>query len=173
MTEEPWGPEFKVTALSYVMSLMPDAIVNGLDLARHGYEVYPMGPSYLGLPDGRGLVMGEEPADRYSTVAAFEARRRRVELGRVDGRIAAVLGPLLTQVPQARVQATSDLLDQLKVAWRLRGLDVAKAADVTRLTMSVGDLLREWFESDAVQALMAVNGVIGTWAGPRSRAPRT
>ena len=57
VTEQPWGPEFKVTALSYVMSLMPDAIVNGLDLARHGYHVYPMGPSYLGLPDGRGLVM--------------------------------------------------------------------------------------------------------------------
>jgi phytoene dehydrogenase-like protein len=32
--------------------------------------------------------------------------------------------------------------------------------------MSVGDLLREWFESEAVQAMMAVNGVIGTWAGP-------
>ena len=41
------------------------------------------------------------------------------------------------------------------------------AADVTRLfTMSIGDLLREWFETDAVQAMMAVNGVIGTWAGP-------
>jgi phytoene dehydrogenase-like protein len=170
VTEEPWGPEFKVTALSYVMSLMPDAIVIGLDLARHGYEVYPMGPSYLGLPDGRGLVMGEEPADRYSTVAAF-SKRDAVALERwdawMDG-IAAVLGPLLTQVPpKLGSKRPSDLLDQLKVAWRLRGLDVAKAADVTRLfTMSVGDLLREWFESDAVQALMAVNGVIGTWAGP-------
>jgi phytoene dehydrogenase-like protein len=170
VTEQPWGPEFKVTALSYVMSLMPDAIVNGLDLARHGYEVYPMGPSYLGLPDGRGLVMGEEPVDRYASVAAF-SKRDAVALERwdawMDG-IAAVLGPLLTQVPpKLGSKRPADLLDQLKVAWRLRGLDVAKAADVTRLfTMSVGDLLREWFESDAVQALMAVNGVIGTWAGP-------
>jgi phytoene dehydrogenase-like protein len=159
-----------VTALSYVMSLMPDAIVNGLDLARHGYEVFPMGPSYLGLPDGRGLVMGEEPADRYATVAAF-SKRDAVALERwdawMDG-IAAVLGPLLTQVPpKLGSKRPSDLLDQLKVAWRLRGLDVTKTADVTRLfTMSVGDLLREWFECDAVQALMAVNGVIGTWAGP-------
>jgi phytoene dehydrogenase-like protein len=170
ITEEPWGPDFKVTALSYVMSLMPDAIVNGLDLARHGYEVFPMGPSYLGLPDGRGLVMGEEPADRYATVAAF-SKRDAVALERwdawMDG-IAAVLGPLLTQVPpKLGSKRPSDLLDQLKVAWRLRGLDVTKTADVTRLfTMSVGDLLREWFECDAVQALMAVNGVIGTWAGP-------
>ena len=170
ITEQPWGPEFKVTALSYVMSLMPDAIVQGLDLAHHGYHVYPMGPSFLSLPDGRGLVMAEEPGDRYASVAAF-SKRDAVALERwdawMDG-IAAVLGPLLTQVPpKLGSKRPADLLDQLKVAWRLRGLDVAKTADVTRLfSMSVGDLLREWFESEAVQAMMAVNGVIGTWAGP-------
>jgi phytoene dehydrogenase-like protein len=170
ITEQPWGPEFKVTALSYVMSLMPDAIVTGLDLARHGYLVYPMGPSYLGLPDGRGLVMGEEGADRYSTVAAF-SKRDAAALERWDAwmeGIAAVLGPLLTAVPpKLGSKRPADLLDQLGLAWKLRGLDVRGAADVSRLfTMSVGDVLREWFETDAVQAMMAVNGVIGTWAGP-------
>ena len=170
VTEQPWGPDFKVTALSYVMSLMPDAIVNGLDLARHGYHVYPMGPSYLGLPDGRGLVMSEEEGDRYTGVAGF-SKRDALALERWDawmGGIADVLGPLLTAVPpKLGSKRPADLLDQVKVAWRLRGLDVTKASDVTRLfTMSVGDLLREWFESEAVQAMMAVNGVIGTWAGP-------
>src|SRR6188474_1355963 len=53
ITEQPWGPDFKVTSLSYVMSLMPDAIVEGLGLERFGYRVFPMGPSYLPLPDGR------------------------------------------------------------------------------------------------------------------------
>ena len=170
VTEQPWGPEFKVTALSYVMSLMPDEIVSGLDLARHGYHVYPMGPSYLGLPDGRGLVMSEEEGDRYASVAGF-SKRDALALERWDawmGGIADVLGPLLTAVPpKLGSKRPSDLLDQVKVAWRLRGLDVTKASDVTRLfSMSVGDLLREWFESEAVQAMMAVNGVIGTWAGP-------
>ena len=41
--------------------------------------------------------------------------------------------------------------------------------DVTRLfTMSVSDLLNDWFESDAVKGMLTVNGVIGTWAGPDS-----
>jgi phytoene dehydrogenase-like protein len=41
--------------------------------------------------------------------------------------------------------------------------------DVTRLmTMSVADLLEERFESDAVRGALAVSGIIGTWAGPRS-----
>jgi len=40
-------------------------------------------------------------------------------------------------------------------------------ADITRLlTMSISDLLDDWFESPQVKGLMAVNGIIGTWAGP-------
>jgi phytoene dehydrogenase-like protein len=33
--------------------------------------------------------------------------------------------------------------------------------------MSISDLLDDWFESDQVKASLAINGVIGTWAGPR------
>ena len=32
--------------------------------------------------------------------------------------------------------------------------------------MSISDLLDDWFESPQVKGLMAVNGIIGTWAGP-------
>ena len=45
-TDSPWGPDLKVTTLSYVMSLMPPTIISDLDLARHGYTVFPMGPYY-------------------------------------------------------------------------------------------------------------------------------
>jgi phytoene dehydrogenase-like protein len=39
--------------------------------------------------------------------------------------------------------------------------------DVTRLmTMSISDLLDDWFESPEVKSALAINGVIGTWAGP-------
>ena len=49
----------------------------------------------------------------------------------------------------------------------MRRLGVRGVADVTRLfTMSITDLLNDWFESDAIKAMLAVNGVIGTWAGP-------
>jgi phytoene dehydrogenase-like protein len=40
-------------------------------------------------------------------------------------------------------------------------------ADITRLmSMSIADLLDDWFESPQVKGALAVNGVIGTWAGP-------
>ncbi|MGN6792720.1 MAG: phytoene desaturase family protein, partial [Streptosporangiaceae bacterium] len=51
--------------------------------------------------------------------------------------------------------------------WRHRGLKVRTIADATRLmTMSIADLLDDWFESSQVKGALAVNGVIGTWAGP-------
>src|SRR4029077_18057762 len=60
-----------------------------------------------------------------------------------------------------------DLNETLRLAWRHRGLDVRTIADITRLmTMSIADLLDDWFESPQVKGAMAVNGVIGTWAGP-------
>ena len=34
--------------------------------------------------------------------------------------------------------------------------------------MSIADLLDEWFTSPQMQGVLAVSGVIGTWAGPRS-----
>src|SRR5688500_20367785 len=80
------------------------------------------------------------------------------------------MGPLLLQVPPPLGSLkVRDLLDQLRVAWKARGLGVRGVADVTKLfTMSVTDLLDEWFESDPVRGMLAVNGVIGTWAGPGS-----
>src|SRR4029079_19230518 len=67
----------------------------------------------------------------------------------------------------ARVRGGTPLLDSLRFAWTQRGLTVRGVADVTRLmTMSIADLLDDWFESPQVKGAMAVNGVIGTWAGP-------
>ncbi len=41
ITEQPWGPHYNVTSLSYVVSLMPPTILRELELARHGYHVFP------------------------------------------------------------------------------------------------------------------------------------
>ena len=46
-TDTPWpeAPDIGVTRLSYVMSLMPPSIIRDLELERHDYKVFPMGPS--------------------------------------------------------------------------------------------------------------------------------
>jgi phytoene dehydrogenase-like protein len=57
--------------------------------------------------------------------------------------------------------------EQLALAWRHRGLGVRGVADLTRLmTMSISDIVDRFFESEQVKTVMALNGLIGTWAGP-------
>jgi len=172
-TDAPWpeAPEFKVTKLSYVMSLMPPTIIRDLGLDRRGYKVYPMGPYYQAWPDGRSLKLYADDARRNHEEVSKFSRKDAEAMPKWDAwmkGLADVLGPLLVQTPP-RVGSTrpSDLRDQLKMAWRLRGLGVRGSGDVTRLmTMSITDLLNDWFESPEVKAAIAINGVIGTWAGP-------
>ena len=61
ITETPWGPDYKMTALSYVVSLMPPTVVRELELERHGYKVYPQGPYFAPHPDGRHLLLSDDP----------------------------------------------------------------------------------------------------------------
>ena len=150
-TETPWGPEFKVTALSYVMSLMPPTIIDDLRLREHGYRVVPMGPSFAPFDDGRALLLTEDDAADHAELAAFspadaEAMPRFNAWLRGVG---DVLAPLLLRTPpRVGSRRPGDLLDQLRLAWGLRGLDVRRSADAVRLfTMSVSDVLNEWFTS--------------------------
>jgi phytoene dehydrogenase-like protein len=172
VTERPFGPAYQVTSLSYVVSLLPPAIVRDLDLPRHGYEVYPQGPYFAPHARGTYLQFADDPARRRAEIGKFSARDADA-LERWDawmGRLAGVLGPLLSTVPpKLGSRRPADLAEQARLAWRLRGLDTRGVADVTRLfTLSIADLLEEFFESPELQAVLAVSGVIGTWAGPRA-----
>jgi phytoene dehydrogenase-like protein len=153
------------------MSLMPPTIVRELELERHGYKVHPMGPYYQAFPEGGSLTIYEDdPARTYEQLARWSKKDAEAWPkwnAWLEG-IAEVMGPLLTQVPpNIGSHRPSDLLDLAKLAWSQRGITVRTAADVTRLlTMSIADLLDDWFESPQIKGALAVNGVIGTWAGP-------
>src|ERR1700684_2657420 len=172
-TEAPWpdAPDFRVTRLSYVMSLLPPTIINDLQLARHGYKIYPMGPYYQAFPEGGSIKLYADDAKRnYEEVSRWSTKDAEA-MPRWDAWLAGlaeVLGPLLLTVPpNLGSRKPRDLAQTLKLAWRNRGLDVRTIGDVTRLmTMSIADLLDDWFESPQVKGALAVNGVIGTWAGP-------
>jgi phytoene dehydrogenase-like protein len=174
-TEAPWpdAPEFRVTRLSYVMSLMPPTIISELGLERHGYKIYPMGPYYQAFPEGGSIKLHADDAKRNYEEVSRWSKKDADALPRWDAWLAGladVLGPLLLTVPpRLGSRKPRDLADTLRLAWRHRGLSVATIADVTRLmTMSIADLLDDWFSSPQVKGALAVNGVIGTWAGPYS-----
>ena len=144
-----------------------------LDLVRHGYHVYPQGPYFAPRQDGRYLQLPDDKAARREQVAKFsdQGRRRHRPLGRLAGRAGRDPRPAAVRHP---AQAG---LAQARPTWPARrcccggckDVDTRRAVDLTRLmTASIADLVEDHFESDAMQGVLSVSGVIGTWAGPRS-----
>ena len=103
-TEAPWpdAPEFKVTRLSYVMSLLPPTIIRDLELDRHGYKIYPMGPYYQAFPEGGSIKLYADDAKRNHEEVSKWSKKDADAMPRWDAWLAGladVLGPLLLTVP--------------------------------------------------------------------------
>ena len=101
VSEHPFGPEYTVTSLSYVVSLLPPSLVRDLQLASFGYHVYPQGPYFAPRADGRALRLPYDPAARREEIARFSAS----DAAAYDSYdhyltvMAGVLGPLLNEIP--------------------------------------------------------------------------
>ena len=172
VSEHPFGPDYTVTSLSYVVSLLPPALVRDLDLVRHGYHVYPQGPYFAPRADGRYLQLPPDPGRRRGQIAKFSGKDADAypEWDAWMTGLGRILGPLLDQIPpKVGSRRPADLVRQAALLRRLRAVNVRSAVDVTRvLTASIADLVENHFESDALRGVLSVSGVIGTWAGPRS-----
>ncbi|HZD68494.1 MAG TPA: NAD(P)-binding protein, partial [Actinomycetes bacterium] len=145
VTERPWGPDYRVTSLSYVVSLLAPGLVRDLGLQRHGYKVHPQGPYFVPYAGGGYLQLPDDPPRRRAAIARFSARDADT-MERWDawmGDLAGVLGPLLSEIPpRLGSRRPADLAAQARLLWRLRDLDQRGVADATRLfTMSIADLL--------------------------------
>jgi phytoene dehydrogenase-like protein len=173
-TMEPWPDELsgvKVNTLSYTMSLMPPSVRRDLELERHGFKLLPLGQGYLPMRDGGSIIQSDDDAKTHASIArhskkdadAYEAFFAWV------ARIADILGPMLMQTPpHLGSKKPTDIKDVAQLGWTLRKhVDEKTVADITRLfTMSATDLLDRWFETPEMKGFQAVNGIIGTWAGP-------
>ncbi len=172
VSEHPFGPDYTVTSLSYVVSLLPPSIVDALDLRRFGYHVFPQGPYFAPRRDGGFLALPDDPRRRHDAISVFSAKDADAyERWEEDmGRLGAMLGPLLGDIPpRLGSRRPADLPGQAMMLRRLKGIDERAAVDITRLfSASIADLLEDRFESDAVKGVLSVSGVIGSWAGPRS-----
>ncbi|GAA4629594.1 NAD(P)/FAD-dependent oxidoreductase [Actinoallomurus vinaceus] len=172
VSEHPFGPDYTVTSLSYVVSLLPPALVRDLRLDRHGYHVYPQGPYFAPRADGGHLRLPDDPVRRREEIERFSSKDAAA-YERWDswmGGLGRLLGPLLDQIPpKLGSHRPADLLRQAGLLRALRGVDERSAVDITRiLTDSIADLVEDFFDSDAMRGVLSVSGVIGTWAGPRS-----
>jgi phytoene dehydrogenase-like protein len=172
VTEELW-PGHRVSRASYVVSMLQPKVVADLRLRDFGYDPIPLDPPF-----------GTFAADGSAILFPNDERALHAQLARVSPKdadampafealldtAAAFLRPLMLRPPPALgSHRPGDVAELLREGARAAGLSRREFQDIFRvLTMSVGDLLDDWFETDEIKGAYASTGVVGVWAGPRS-----
>lgn len=172
VTEELW-PGYRVSTAAYLVSLLQNRIVRDLDLRRHGYEILPKDPPYFSPRlDGQHFFIWRDLARTCEEIARLSRRdaERYPEYEAMLDRVTAFVEPLLLEAPPGLPATEPEALaDWARFLGRVHALPRRELAEVVRVfTASVADLLDHWFESDALKAALATDGVIGAAAGPRT-----
>jgi phytoene dehydrogenase-like protein len=152
---------------------VPPHVVRELELERHGFA-YRSDAIWARAP-----LDGGETLDLSADVAASARAIRRVSpadaarwpefCARMHA-IAELLATLYAAPPPDPLSTdVSDLLQAARAGLRVRKLGRTGMADLLRvMPMSVADLLDDWFESDALKAVLAATGVLNLCQGPCS-----
>jgi phytoene dehydrogenase-like protein len=171
VTEEIF-PGFKFTEFSYVVSLLRPEIIRDLQLPKYGMKILPL-PSTFTPMDNGDYIAGWDDHDltrreiyRHSPKDA-EAYD---EYGRVMARMAKAIKPILSMIPPDPTSLSPrDLFGMLKLGQFAAGMTEKELYGLAKLmTQSTGDMLDEWFETDALKGTKSASGIIGTFLGPRS-----
>src|SRR5437868_593119 len=150
---------------------MPPEVINELELRGHGLTLYPLAADYyVPFPDGSHLLLTKDPAQAHAEISKFSKKDAEAwpVFSAYLAKIARLVRPLLLMTPPAvGAKSPADLLELARFAWKLKGLDVQGTGDFVKvMTLSVAELLDEWFESPQVKAARCVSGAIGTYGGP-------
>ncbi len=157
---------------SYVCSLLRPEIYRALDLARHGLQVIPYGGGVTFMQNG----------DIFGNYAQEELLYR--ELARHDPRDASAyerfmtdmlrycrfIRPFLLRTPADPTSfRPRDIRELLFLGKKLHDLGEDQMHAFLRFfTMSIAEVLDDYFQSDVVKAHFAGSGIIGTALGPYS-----
>src|SRR5262249_49012459 len=150
------APGFRCATLAHCAALDP-AIISGLALERHGLQVIrPDAHACAPSPDGAPVVLWTDTTRAARSIAARPARdaenypRFLASFAQVSGvvRTMSAAAPPSIDHPNA-----GDLVNLLRTSRRFRTLGRADAYRLLRwLTMPVGDLVAEWFDSEPLRA---------------------
>jgi phytoene dehydrogenase-like protein len=171
VTEEVW-PGARVSRASYVVSMLQPKVIEDLRLRDYGFRAVPLDPAYAALtPDGPIFFF-----DDSKRTAQSIARQSTQDAAAYQGfeellfRAADFVRPMMLREPPALgSKSPGDLASLLREAGRIAGLSRREVHELVRVfTLSVGDLLDEYFELDGLKGSIASTGVVGVWAGPRS-----
>jgi phytoene dehydrogenase-like protein len=148
---EPAWRGYTVSTASYVCTLLDPWLIRELELERRGYHAYRKDPATFNvLSDGRSLLLGSDEEANAREIAAFDRDDVR-GFARADSLI-RLLGNVLSDT-FSDAEPRFDVLPE-----KLRDY----------LTGSAAEIVERYVNTPVLQAAIATDGIIGTFAGPRS-----
>jgi phytoene dehydrogenase-like protein len=159
-------PEYRISTVSYVVSLLRSEVIRDLELKRHGFEMIRMDGTLAVCGDDYLFLCGDEEHDRkeverfssvdYDAMTQFDAMVQTI--GEV------IRNQMLREPPKL----DAGLLDLAALA-RL-GIDIRRLSPDLRyrliqmLTSSAYDLIERWFDSPMIKSMYASACFSGNFA---------
>jgi phytoene dehydrogenase-like protein len=169
-TTEEFHPGFRNSVCSYVVSLLNPKVIRELELERYGLTIMDRDSgSFSALSDGTYLQVARDGALAQAEIAKFSKKDAAAYAAfeHEVAEIAEILREILLQPAPNLGGGWADLWQAVKLGNGLRKLTAKQQATLAELmTMSVGDYLDRWFESDALKGVFAFEGIVGHMVSP-------
>jgi phytoene dehydrogenase-like protein len=165
-------PGFLFSVCSYVVSLLRPEIIRELDLPRHGLEILPLDGTFSPMLNGDYLWRVNDHAKTQREIRRHSRLDAEAydEFSKLMTPMCRFVKPLLSMIPPDPTTLHPKDLKRLNfLLQRFRELSSDERYTLVQLlTMSAGDFLDQWFETDVLKATMSASGIIGTFLGIRS-----
>ena len=148
-------PGFQFSSCAYLSWLLQPKVVKDLELHKHGLELYRLDPhSARPFPDGSGMLFWDDEERTKESVG-------RISPGDVEGytawsefwdKAAEIMQPYMLQPPPTMEE----------VVERVRGTEHEDVLN-TLVTVSMGELLDRYFESEKIKSCMVYSPTPGAF----------
>ncbi len=170
---EEFHPGFRGLPGASLCGLLRPEVIQELGLAQRGLQLLPIDPEVAALgEDGKVLRIWRDPARTAQELGASSPRDAAAfpAFHSLMVGLAAVADPLMEKAPpEVADWAWGDQLALLGRGLKLRRLGKdAMYRSIRMVPMSLRALLGEWFETELLEATLAVDALAGTFRGPYS-----
>jgi len=166
-------PGFKFNTGAHDAGLFRQEIIDDLDLKKQGLAFIESPVAvFAPQPNGAALTLWREQDKNIAEIAKFsktDAEKFPAFL-RLLSKLTEVLNSIMLLTPPSVTQNTFDEL----LAWAGAGLKLKRSGKremmefLRVLPMTVTEFLNEWFENEALKAVLGAAGVTGSMQGPRA-----
>jgi phytoene dehydrogenase-like protein len=169
ITEE-FHPGFRNSVASYSVGLLHPQVSGDLDLARHGLRIVIRPLSYFApQSDSQYLIVDKDARrtrEEVARISARDAERLHAYHGRMD-RLVDLVRSVLLETPLDANGGLADLFRGIALGRKIRKLGAVAQRDLLNLFgRSAGEMLDDWFESDALKGLLGFDSIVGNYASP-------